>query len=56
MDNLKTINDRQGHKAGDAHLAQFAQVLREEAREGDMVYRVGGDEFVGLRILSRPLD
>lgn len=50
LDNLKTINDRQGHKAGDAHLAQFAQVLREEAREGDMVYRVGGDEFVGLHI------
>ena len=50
LDDLKAVNDREGHKAGDAHLVRFAQVLREEAREGDALYRVGGDEFVGLHL------
>ncbi|MDM7323675.1 MAG: GGDEF domain-containing protein [Thermus sp.] len=50
LDDLKALNDREGHQAGDAHLVSFAQVLREEAREGDALYRVGGDEFVGLHL------
>ncbi|TBH21008.1 GGDEF domain-containing protein [Thermus thermamylovorans] len=50
LDNLKGINDREGHRAGDAHLVRFAQVLREEVREGDALYRIGGDEFVGLHL------
>ncbi|WP_114312536.1 GGDEF domain-containing protein [Thermus caldifontis] len=50
LDNLKAVNDREGHQAGDAHLLRFAQILREEVREGDALYRVGGDEFVGLHL------
>ncbi|GAB5602551.1 hypothetical protein FJNA_10760 [Thermus sp. FJN-A] len=50
LDDLKRINDQEGHAAGDAHLVAFARVLREEARQGDPLYRIGGDEFVGLHL------
>lgn len=50
LDDLKWVNDQEGHRAGDAHLVRFARVLREEAREGDALYRIGGDEFVGLHL------
>ncbi|SDE73817.1 diguanylate cyclase (GGDEF) domain-containing protein [Thermus arciformis] len=50
LDNLKEINDQKGHAAGDAHLVAFARALREEARQGDALYRIGGDEFVGLHL------
>ena len=45
LDNLKTVNDRDGHEAGDRLVIQTALVLREAAREVDMVARLGGDEF-----------
>lgn len=50
LDGLKAINDREGHAAGDAHLLRFARTLREEVRQGDALFRIGGDEFVGLHL------
>src|SRR4051794_29743622 len=48
MDNLKLINDTQGHQAGDAALVRVAEALRSAAQGkavGGMVGRIGGDEF-----------
>ena len=45
MDDLKPINDRFGHRAGDAALKELATRLSEASRESDTVARVGGDEF-----------
>lgn len=45
VDGLKTVNDRQGHGAGDALLRNFAGVLTNTFRESDVIARVGGDEF-----------
>lgn len=46
MDNLKEVNDRYGHKCGDALLRRFVTVLRLGLRPTDKLYRVGGDEFL----------
>lgn len=46
MDNFKAINDNYGHIAGDRTLKMFADTLRKYAEEGDVLCRIGGDEFV----------
>lgn len=48
LDGLKTVNDTQGHAAGDQLLCQMAAVLRQTFRADDMMARLGGDEFVVL--------
>jgi len=48
VDGLKTINDRQGHAAGDESLRQAAQILKTVFRSEDIVARIGGDEFAVL--------
>lgn len=45
LDDLKQINDRQGHAAGDSLITAAADALREAARASDIVARLGGDEF-----------
>jgi diguanylate cyclase (GGDEF)-like protein len=45
MDWLKAINDRFGHLAGDHALRTVAQCAKEAIRNGDLVARIGGDEF-----------
>lgn len=46
MDNFKAINDNYGHIAGDKTLKMFAETLEKYAEEGDILCRIGGDEFV----------
>ncbi|MGN6318831.1 diguanylate cyclase [Trinickia sp.] len=45
LDHFKALNDRWGHALGDRALSHFAQLLRAEARIGDLVGRIGGEEF-----------
>jgi diguanylate cyclase (GGDEF)-like protein len=46
LDQLKPINDANGHRAGDACVVHFAEVLSRNVRAGDWIARWGGDEFV----------
>lgn len=48
LDHFKSINDAYGHQAGDAALMQAASLLETGARAGDVLGRIGGDEFALL--------
>lgn len=45
LDQFKLINDTSGHRAGDQLLVQLAAMMREKLRPGDILGRLGGDEF-----------
>ena len=45
VDGLKLVNDTLGHDKGDDLLVAAAKVIKESCREGDLVARIGGDEF-----------
>ena len=45
VNDLKTINDRQGHLAGNRALKRLAAILKEQSRGTDVAARYGGDEF-----------
>lgn len=46
LDRLKTINDQHGHAAGDQYLRSFAESMELFLQEGDILGRIGGDEFL----------
>jgi len=48
VDDFKSVNDSQGHQAGDAVLVSIAQMLTSAVRPADIVARIGGDEFAVL--------
>lgn len=45
IDNLKQVNDSNGHSYGDTLIRAFAQTLKKALRQGDVISRIGGDEF-----------
>ena len=48
LDDFKDVNDTFGHPVGDEALCQVANRLKDSVRPGDLVCRIGGDEFVIL--------
>jgi len=48
LDHFKSVNDQHGHAMGDQALVATARVLADSAREGDIVSRWGGEEFLLL--------
>ena len=50
IDNLKDLNDRYGHAAGDVAIRAVASAIRGRIRADDLLFRWGGDEFLVLLI------
>lgn len=48
IDHFKQVNDTYGHQTGDEVIVMVAELARRQARQGDVVGRIGGEEFVWL--------
>lgn len=48
LDRFKLLNDTHGHPTGDIILSETARLLKENAREVDMIGRYGGEEFIAI--------
>ena len=48
IDHFKEVNDQNGHAVGDKVLVRVAQIALRHARDGDLVGRIGGEEFLWL--------
>ncbi|WP_342609026.1 sensor domain-containing diguanylate cyclase [Vibrio tritonius] len=48
IDHFKSVNDRYGHPCGDIVLQRIAQLLHQTLKRGDVVARIGGEEFAML--------
>ena len=56
LDDLKKVNDSDGHLGGDMMLRMAAEALRKGCRREDVVARIGGDEFALIAVEDRPGD
>lgn len=54
IDRFKRINDTYGHETGDRALQRLAELCRETWRGGDVVGRIGGEEFATLTVVASP--
>ena len=48
IDEFKMVNDRYGHSFGDFCICSFSDILKSHFREGDILGRIGGDEFAAF--------
>jgi len=48
LDHFKQVNDREGHAMGDKILRDAAEIMRQRSRPGEVLARLGGEEFVSL--------
>jgi len=48
LDLFKEINDKYGHRTGDLYLQAVTKRMKAQLRNGDMLARIGGDEFIAL--------
>lgn len=55
LDKFKMINDTYGHDAGDAVLVEVVRRIKENLRDGDVIGRLGGEEF-GMILPKMPVD
>jgi diguanylate cyclase (GGDEF)-like protein len=55
LDHFKTVNDTYGHQAGDTVLRSFADVVKNQIRNVDVMGRLGGEEF-GIVLVETHLD
>ncbi|HOO27812.1 MAG TPA: diguanylate cyclase, partial [Lachnospiraceae bacterium] len=53
LDHLKEINDKFGHAEGDYAIKKIAQIIREAIGEGELISRIGGDEFVVMMLCDK---
>ena len=52
IDNLKAVNDANGHAEGDRMIVNLASTMREMFRDSDRLFRIGGDEFAVIMSLT----
>jgi diguanylate cyclase (GGDEF)-like protein len=56
LDGFKIINDKHGHHAGDELLIAVSQRMKEALGEGDLLARVGGDEFIAVVVYLEKIE
>lgn len=56
IDFFKRINDNYGHLIGDEVLILLSRLMQETFRDGDLLFRFGGEEFVGVFSCAEPKD
>ena len=56
LDNLKLINDKHGHSAGDDALKTLANILQDRLRQADVIARIGGDEYAVLMVMDNMIN